>query len=181
MNPDFDTHSLCGITSLYLRFFIHSIGVTPLFFLCFSSAPRCWRKGYCWVLPGPCGATAHCRLSSGVGRGGRSDHMIWVLQPLLGQVLKPLPPLIFEKSCPAQPCSQIIIRKGRRSGFSLCLDLFQPAVLPLFPTRRPTSCSPPSLSSSSALHAGRAEFSCFTEFPCPSSPDGQSQILNTQL
>lgn len=155
--------------------------------LCLSSALRYWRKGHCRLRLGPSGATAPCRLSSGVGRGGRSDHMIWVLQPLLGTSAQASSSPDFWEvlSCPALLSDNhlAIIRKGRRSGFSLSLDLVQPAVLPVLPTRWPhflfPSLSP--LLSSPVLHAGRAEFSCFTEFPCPSPPDGQIQILNTQL
>lgn len=38
--------------------------------------------------------------------------MIWVLQPLLGTSAQAFSPLIFGKSCPAQPCFQSSEREG---------------------------------------------------------------------
>lgn len=101
--------------------------------------------------------------------------MIWVLQPLLGTSAQAFSPLIFGKSCPAQPCFQSSEREG---------EVVFPSPWTFSNQRSSPYFLSPSLSprlSSPVLLTGPAEFSRFTGFPCPSPPDGQSQSLNTQL
>lgn len=74
--------------------------------------------------PGPEARTPN-GWSSSVDQGGSNDHMIWVLQPLYGtRAQGSSSPVFFEGRGEAlfSRHNLILIRKGRRSGFSLSLD-----------------------------------------------------------
>lgn len=154
-----------------------SVISVPLF------CPDIWRKGHCGASEGP-SSELTADEAPGWVEEVRGDHMIWGLQPLFWTHAQNSSPPDFWEVLPSAAllCSHnlAIIRKGRRSGFSLSLDPFQPAVLPLlrFLPVGPKSCFLPSLPrlSSPALWWGMLRFQSLS-----SPPDGQVQIPKAQL
>lgn len=150
--------------------------------------PDIWRKGHCRVPEGP-RPEFTADEAPGWVEEVRGDHMIWGLQaPFPTHAQSSLLPDFWEVlPCAALLCSHnlAIIRKGRRSGFSLSLDLFQPAVLPLlhFLPVGPKSCFLPSLPLPlpSRPLVGRAEVPGLSPHLLIAGPLSESTVLPLSL